>query len=97
MTSNSDKILPVSVREEKHCTSKQINRGFPGGAVVKNLPANAGGIRDAASVPGLGRSPEVFLPRKSHGQMSLASYGPRGHKESDMTGGQSTHACKTEK
>ena len=31
--------------------------GFPGGAVVKNLPANAGDKRDAGSVPGLGRSP----------------------------------------
>ena len=29
-------------------------RGFPGGSVVKYLPANAG---DAGSVPGLGRSP----------------------------------------
>ena len=29
-------------------------RGFPGGAVVKNLPANAG---DAGSIPGSGRSP----------------------------------------
>ena len=28
-------------------------RGFPGGIVVKNLPANAG---DAGSIPGLGRS-----------------------------------------
>ena len=28
--------------------------GFPGGSVVKNLPANAG---DTGSVPGLGRSP----------------------------------------
>ena len=26
--------------------------------VVKNLPANAGDIRDVDSVPGLGRSPE---------------------------------------
>ena len=25
--------------------------------VVKNLPANAGDIRDASSIPGLGRSP----------------------------------------
>ena len=30
--------------------------GFPRGAVVKNLPANAG---DTDLVPGLGRSPEV--------------------------------------
>ena len=27
--------------------------------VVKNLPANAGDARDAASIPGSGRSPEV--------------------------------------
>ena len=31
--------------------------GFPGGTVVKNLPANAGDIRDMGSIPGLGRSP----------------------------------------
>ena len=29
-------------------------KGFPGGSVVKNLPANSG---DAGSIPGLGRSP----------------------------------------
>ena len=29
----------------------------------------------------------VFLPGKSHGQRSLASYRPWGHKESDMTEG----------
>ena len=29
--------------------------GFPGGSVVKNLPANAGNI---GSIPGLRRSPE---------------------------------------
>ena len=28
--------------------------GFPGGSMVKNLPANAG---DAGLIPGLGRSP----------------------------------------
>ena len=27
----------------------------------------------------------VFLPAESHGQRSLASYSPRGHKESDTT------------
>ena len=31
-------------------------RGFPGGSVVKNLPANVGDARDAGSIPGLGRS-----------------------------------------
>ena len=29
------------------------------GSVVKNLPANAGDIGDAGSIPGLGRSPGV--------------------------------------
>ena len=29
--------------------------GFPGRAVVTNLPANAGDPRDAGSIPGLGR------------------------------------------
>ena len=32
---------------------KEQNRDFPGGAVAKNLPANAG---DMGSIPGLGRS-----------------------------------------
>ena len=30
---------------------------FPGGTVVKKLPANAGDVRDMGSIPGLGRSP----------------------------------------
>ena len=30
---------------------------FPGALVVKNLPANAGDIRDMGSIPGSGRSP----------------------------------------
>ena len=36
-----------------HC----FNVGIPSGAVVKNLPANAGDLRDTGSVPGLGSSP----------------------------------------
>ena len=35
------------------------SRGFPGGAVVENLPANAG---DTGSSPGLGRS---HMPRSN--------------------------------
>ena len=30
---------------------------FPGGSVVKNLPANAGDTGDVDSIPGSGRSP----------------------------------------
>ena len=38
-------------------SSKPKSRGFPGGAVVENLPASAG---DTGSSPGLGRS---HMPR----------------------------------
>ena len=31
--------------------------GFPGGTVVKNLPANTGDAGDTGLIPGLGRSP----------------------------------------
>ena len=34
-----------------------IQAGFPGGSVVKNLPANAGDATDAGSIPGSGKSP----------------------------------------
>ena len=40
-------------------SSKSKHRGFPGGAVVENLPANAG---DTGSSPGLGRS---HMPRSN--------------------------------
>ena len=33
-----------------------ICMGFPGGSVVKNLPANAGDIKDSGFIPGSGRS-----------------------------------------
>ena len=33
------------------------NGDFPGGAVVKNPPANAGDARVTGSIPGSGRSP----------------------------------------
>ena len=35
------------------------NWGFPGGTVVKYLPANTGDIRDEGSIRGLGRSPGI--------------------------------------
>ena len=34
-------------------------QGFPGGAVVKNMPGNAGDTKDVGSIPGLGRFPGV--------------------------------------
>ena len=68
--------------------------GFPGGAVVKSPPANAGDVRYVDLIPGLGRFPGIgngnpllyFLPGKFHGQMSLECYSSiGGHKESGMT------------
>ena len=48
--------------------------------MVKNLPANAGDLREVGSIPASGRSPgerewlatSVFLPGEFHGQKSLA-------------------------
>ena len=34
-----------------------VLRGFSGGSVVKNSPANVGDAGDMGSIPGLGRSP----------------------------------------
>ena len=64
-----------------------------GGAVVKNLPADAGDTRDMNLIPGLGRFPWrrkwqptlVFLPGKFHRQRSLLGYSPWVWEESDMT------------
>ena len=39
--------------QNRHSLLKKFLLGFPGGAVVKNLPANAG---DTGSSPGPGRS-----------------------------------------
>ena len=56
------------------------NFGFQVSLVVKNMPANAGDIRDSDSGPGSGRSPggrnsnhSSILAGKSHGQRSLAA------------------------
>ena len=68
-------------------------KGFPGGEVIKNPPANAGD-RDAVSIPGSGRSPGVgngnllqysCLENSMDRGVSLAGYSPWGHKESDTT------------
>ena len=41
---------------------------FPGGTVVKNLPANAGEAGDAAPISGSGRSPGVRNDQISQGE-----------------------------
>ena len=60
--------------------------------MVKNLPANAGDIRNAGVIPGW-EDPQrrawqltpIFLTGESHEQRSLVSYSPWDHKELDMT------------
>ena len=64
--------------------------GFPGGSVVKNLPAN---VEVMGRFSWIGKIPwrrkwqptPVFLPGKFHGQRNLVCYSPWDHKESDMT------------
>ena len=64
--------------------------GFPGGSVVKNLPANAG---DVGLIPDSGRSSgegngyplQYSCLEKSHGQRSLVGYSQWDCKELDMT------------
>ena len=69
--------------------------GFPGGLVIKNLPANAGDTEDVGSIPGLGRSP-------GGGNGNPFQYSclgnPRGAclsggKESDTTERMNMHVC----
>ena len=72
--------------------------------VVKNLPANAGDLRDTGGhrwiepvSSWIGKNPwrmawqptPILLPGESHGERSLVDYSPQGHKDSDMT-----EACK---
>jgi len=62
--------------------------GFPDGSDGKVTACKTG---DLGSIPGLGRSPwrrkwqpvPAFLPGKSQGPRSLASYSPWGHKMLD--------------
>ena len=66
-----------------------VRWGFPGGLVVKNLLAKAGGTRDVGSIPGSGRSPGVGKGNSPQyfclENSNLAGYHPWSHKESDMT------------
>ena len=61
--------------------------------VVKNLPANAGDIRDVGLIPGLGRSPggghgnplQYSCRENPMNRVWWAIYSSWGGKESDMT------------
>ena len=63
------------------------SRGFPGGSVVKNLPANAGDTGILGSIHGLARlsgggngTPLQYSCQDAHGQRGLGSYSPWGHR-----------------
>ena len=65
---------------------------FPGGAVVKTLPANAGDVGNVRSITGSGRSPAVgngnplqYSCLGNCGQTSLTGNIPWGLKESETT------------
>ena len=73
--------------------------GFPGGAVVKNPPANKRRCRRCSFDPWVRKIPWrrkwqptlVFLPGKSHRQRNLAGYSSWGYKGSDTTERPNTH------
>ena len=52
-------MRPEKERVFIYAQKKRELRGFPGGTVIENLPANAG---DTGSCPGLGRS---HMPRSN--------------------------------
>ena len=64
-----------------------LSLDFPGGSVVKNLPASVGDTGDSDSIC-VGKMPwrrkwqpsPVFLPGESHGERSLEGYSPCGHR-----------------
>ena len=70
-----------------------IHKDFQGSTVVKNLPANAGDIRNEGLISGSGTSPggghgnplQYSCLENPHGQRSLADYSPQSHKKLDMT------------
>ena len=76
---------------------------FPGGSVVKNPPANAGGAKDVSLIPGSGRSPGVgngtplqysclgnSMGRGAWGSSVHGDHSPWGYRESNTAKGLST-------
>ena len=99
-------LVPLSAAKNKPSATRlwfqllsdaqdSIGLGFPGGAVVKNPPANAGDTRDAGLIPGSRRSPGEGNgnPSRIPWTEEPGGYSPWGHKESDTVERLSTHAC----
>ena len=70
-----------------------MNEGSQVMLVVKNVPTNAGDVRDTGSIPGSRRSPggghssplQYSCLENPHGWRNLVGYSPWGRKELDMT------------
>ena len=86
-------MFTLELQNEQHLISelvKPVGWGFPGGSVVKNLPANA---RDVGSIPGLGQTPgegngnplQYSCLGESHRQRNLRGHSSWGRKEEDRT------------
>jgi len=78
--------LKSSYHKKKNCSYLWWHRGFPGGASVKNLPANAGDTRGRGFSPWVGKiswgrawqPTPVLLSAESHGQRNLTGYTVHG-------------------
>jgi len=57
--------------------------------MVKNLPTNAGVVREVGSIPRSGRRAweptPVFLPEESHGRRRLAGFSTQARKDLDTS------------
>ena len=93
-------LISVSPLNQRMSFLYSKEKGFPGGAVLKNPPANAEDPREAGSIPGSGRSPgegtgnplQYSCLEKSLGQRSLEGYSPWGCNELDTTEHARMHA-----
>ena len=87
----------VTARPSTHKASFEYNTGSDPMAsqvapVLKNLPVDAGIVRNVGSIPGLGRSPggghgnslQYSCLENPHGYSNLAGYSSWGGKELDM-------------
>ena len=75
-------------------------RGFPGGSLVRNLPANAGAVRDLGLIPGSERSPgggngNLLQYSCLENPMDRGAWRATVHRiaESDSADQLSRHAC----
>ena len=82
----SKSVLPIF-------SSKSFIVSGPGGTSGKELPANAGDVRDVGSIPGSGRSPggrygnplQYSCLKNLVDKSSQVGYISQGHTESDTT------------